>query len=183
MASAGNGLAEVVGHPIVQMCWVVDDIETAVAAWATAVGAGPFHLAPHIEFGDLTYRGAPATLDQSSALGQWGAVQLELLQQHCDSPSGVTEMRAAGHRGLQHVTWFAEDLDAEGLRLRNLGFDEVMTATLPAMAGMRIAWYDTRPLLGCMAEIYEESRLMRRFYQRIADAALGWDGSRPLRPL
>ena len=93
-------------------------------------------------------------------------MQLELLVQHCDSPSGVTEMRDAGHVGLQHVTWFADDLDAEGERLRRLGFDEVMTGTLPVMA-----------------EIYEESRLMRRFYQRVADAAVDWDGSDPLRRL
>jgi hypothetical protein len=58
-----------------------------------------------------------------------------------------------------------------------------MTATLPVMGGTRIAWYDTRPLLGCMAEVYEESRLMRRFHRRIADAAVGWDGSDLLRRL
>jgi hypothetical protein len=34
-----------------------------------------------------------------------------------------------------------------------------------------------------MAEVYEDSTLMRRFYRRIADAATGWDGSEPLRPL
>jgi hypothetical protein len=176
-------VGEVAGRPIIQMCWAVDDIESAVSSCTAAVGAGPFHLAAHIEFGNVTYRGAPGMLDQSSALGQWGPVQLELLVQHCDSPSGVTEMRDAGHVGLQHVTWFADDLDTEGERLRRLGFDEVMTARLSMMGGMRIAWYDTRPLLGCMAEIYEESRLMRRFYQRVADAAVDWDGRDPLRRL
>jgi hypothetical protein len=168
---------------IIQMCWLVDDIDSAVPHWVDTLGAGPFHLAAHIEFGDLTYRGQPGTLDQSSALGQWGPIQVELLQQHCESPSGVTEMLAAGHRGVQHVTWFADDLDAEGERLRGLGFAEVMTATLPVMGGMRIAWFDTRELLGCMTEVYEESFLMRRFYRRIAASAEGWDGADPLRPL
>jgi hypothetical protein len=161
----------------------VDDIESAVDRWVRTTGAGPFHLAAHIEFADLTYRGRPATLDQSSALGQWGSVQVELFQQHCDSPSGAAEMAAAGQQGLQHVTWYATDLDAEGERLRGLGFDEVMTASLPVMGGMRIAWYDARPLLGCMVEVYEDSPLMRRLYRRIAEAAADWDGSAPLRPL
>jgi hypothetical protein len=98
-------------------------------------------------------------------------------------PVGGDRDARRGHVGLQHVTWFADDLDTEGERLRRLGFDEVTTATLPVMSGMRIAWYDTRPLLGCMAEIYEESRLMRRFYQRVADAAVDWDGRDPLRRL
>jgi hypothetical protein len=172
------------GRPIVQICWVVDDIPRAVERWVATVGAGPFHLAAHIPFDELTYRGAPTTLDQSSAVGQWGGVQVELFQQHCTSPSGATEMRTAGQLGgPQHVTWFADDLDTEGRRLRSLGFDEVMTARLAAMGGMRIAWYDARPLLGCMVELYEESAMMRRFYRRIARAAEHWDGTDPLRSL
>jgi hypothetical protein len=165
------------------MCWVVDDLDTAVEHWVSTMGAGPFHLAAHIGFDELTYRGEPAELDQSSALGQWGDIQVELLVQHCSNPSGVTDMGGAQHTGVQHMTWFADDIVAEGRRLQGLGFDEVMTARLPVMGGMRIAWYDARPLLGCMVEVYEESPLMRRFYRRIAGAAADWDGSEPLRRL
>lgn len=171
------------GGPIVQMCWAVDDIDAAVHRWVTTTGAGPFFLAPHIAFRDLTYRGVSATLDQSSAVGQWGTVQVELFQQHCDSPSPARELLDAGHTGVQHMTWFADDLDAEGARLQALGFDELMTARLPVMNDMRIAWYDARPLLGCAVEIYEETPVMRKFYARIAKAADGWDGRDPLRTL
>jgi hypothetical protein len=175
--------AGLAGSEIIQMCWMVDDIERAVDQWVEAVGAGPFFLGSHIPFDDLTYRGRPAICDQSSAGGQWGSIQVELYQQHDDEPSGATEMKQAGHVGVQHVTWFADDIEAEGRRLVGLGFDEVMTARLPLMGGMRIAWYDTRPLLGCMVEIYEESELMRRFYRKIARASEGWDGSDRLRRL
>jgi hypothetical protein len=147
------------------------------------VGAGPFFLASHIQLDDFTYRGRPGKCDQSSALGQWGSIQLELYQEHGDMPCGATEMKQAGHVGVQHVTWFAADMAAEGRRLAGLGFDEVMTARLPSMGGMRIAWYDTRPLLGCMVEVYEESDLMRRWYRRVARASEGWDGSDRLRQL
>ena len=58
-----------------------------------------------------------------------------------------------------------------------------MTCSLPNMGGMRIAWYDTRPLLGCMVEVYEDSPLMRKFYRRVAAASVGWDGTDPLRLL
>ena len=171
-------------RPIVQMCWAVEDIPTAVARWVATAGAGPFFLASHIPFDDLTYRGRPGVhFDQSSAVGQWGDLQVELLQQHCDNPSGVQDMRLAGERGLNHVTWFAEDIEREGHRLTSLGFAEVMTARLPTMADMRIAWYDTRPWLGCMLEVYEESDLMRRFYRKVARAASGWNGTDPLRSL
>ena len=174
----------IAGGPIVQICWQVDDIATSVDRWVRTTGAGPFFLAGHIAFDELTYRGRPATLDQSSAIGQWGGLQVELFHQHCGSPSGAVETASAdGSPSLQHVTWFAPDVAAEGRRLAALGFDEVMTARLPAMSGMRIAWYDARPLLGCMVEVYEEHPTMRRLYRKVAAAAEGWDGRDPLRPL
>lgn len=170
-------------YPIVQMCWVVDDIDAAAARWVQTMGAGPFFRIPHIRLDELTYRGKPATLDQSSAVGQWGAVQVELFQQHCDSPSGAREMFAAGQSGIQHLTWFASDLDAETRRLNAMGFDTVMTCRLPTVGGMRLAWYDTRRVLGAMVEVYEESDLMRRFYRRVARAAEAWSGQDPIRSL
>jgi hypothetical protein len=46
----------IAAHPIVQMCWVVDDMESAALRWIETVGAGPFFLVPHIQLDDLTYR-------------------------------------------------------------------------------------------------------------------------------
>ena len=170
-------------HPIVQMCWVVDDMESAAQQWAATMGAGPFFLIPHMQLDELTYRGKPATLYQSSAVGQWGTLQVELFQQHCNNPSGAREMYAPGETGVQHLTWFADDLDAETRRMQALGFEMVMTCRLPAVGGMRLAWFDTRKLLGAMVEVYEESDLMRRFYHRVARTADGWKGEDPVRSL
>lgn len=170
-------------YPLVQICWAVDDIETAARRWAETTGAGPFYVSAHIEYADLIYRGRPATFDQSSAFGQSGDMQIELLQQHCDSPSGVREMFRPGETGIQHLTWFAPDLDAEIARMNGLGFDTVMTCSVPVMQGMCLAWFDTRPLLGAMAEVYEDRELMHRFYARIRKAAEGWDGSDVVRML
>jgi Glyoxalase/Bleomycin resistance protein/Dioxygenase superfamily len=169
--------------PIVQMCWVVDDMDAAALRWVNTTGAGPFFRLPHIQLDELTYRGKPAALDQSSAVGKWGTVQVELFQQHCDNPSGAREMFAPGETGIQHLTWFANHLDAETRRLNTMGFDTVMTCRLPAIGGMRLAWYDATKVLGAMVEVYEESDLMRRFYRRVAKAAEGWTGENPIRSL
>lgn len=175
--------AQLARQPIVQVCWVVPDLRRAALQWAEALGAGPFFEASHIQLDDLTYRGAPARLDQSSALGQWGTLQVELFQQHCDNPSGAREMFAPGQSGIHHLTWFAPDIEAEIARLNQLGMATVMTCRLRAAGGMRLAWLDARHLLGTMVEVYEESDLQRRFYRRVARAAEGWDGRDPLRPL
>lgn len=178
-----DSIAAITPHPIVQICWVVDDMEAAALRWVKMMGAGPFFLLPHIQLDELTYRGKPATLDQSSAVGQWGSVQVELFQQHCQSPSGAREMFAPGQTGIQHLTWFADDLDAEARRLNAMGFDTVMTCRLPAVGGMRLAWFDTRKVLSAMVEVYEDCDLMRRFYRRVAKAAEGWSGDNPIRSL
>jgi Glyoxalase/Bleomycin resistance protein/Dioxygenase superfamily len=178
-----SGVSTITPHPIVQMCWVVDDMDAAALQWVKTMGAGPFFRIPHIQLDELTYRGKPAQLDQSSAVGQWGAVQVELFQQHCNNPSGAREMYAPGQTGIQHLTWFAPDIEAETQRLNALGFETVMTCRLPAIGGMRLAWYDTRKVLGAMAEVYEDCDLMRKFYQRVAKAAEGWNGENPVRSL
>jgi hypothetical protein len=49
-------IRHVVPGPVVQPCWVVDDIPSAVERWVRSTGAGPFFLAAHIEFAELTYR-------------------------------------------------------------------------------------------------------------------------------
>ena len=50
---------KVTPHPIVQMCWVVDDMEAAALQWVKIMGAGPFFRIPHIQLDELTYRGKP----------------------------------------------------------------------------------------------------------------------------
>lgn len=176
-------IEKITSSPIVQMCWVVDDMEAAALQWVKMMGAGPFFRIPHIQLDELTYRGKPAKLDQSSAVGQWGAIQVELFQQHCQNPSGAREMFAPEQTGIQHLTWFAADIDAETRRLNGLGFETVMTCRLPAIGGMRLAWYDTRKVLGAMVEVYEDCDLMRKFYRRVAKAAEGWTGEQPVRSL
>jgi hypothetical protein len=176
-----DATAALAQREIVQMCWMVDDIEKAVNHWVDTLGAGPFFLLPHIPYDELTYRDKPAVSDQSSAGGQWGSIQVELLQLHDQEPSSILEMQQDGHVGVHHVTWFASDMDQERERLTGLGFDEVMTARLLFANGMRIAWYDTHPLLGCMVEVYEENDQTRRFYRKVAQAAEGWDGNDRLR--
>ena len=88
-----KGIETITPHPIVQMCWMVDDMETAAMQWVQTMGAGPFFLLPHIQLDELTYRGKPAKLDQSSAVGQWGADSSRIisatLQQSLRSPRDV----------------------------------------------------------------------------------------------
>ena len=168
----------VIQKPIIQICWVVDDMEAAARRWIDMMGAGPFFLIPHIQFDEVIYRGKPSTLDQSSSIGQWGSVQIELFEQHCNSPAGMGEMFGPGQ--LHHMTWLTEDLEAEARRLEALGFPEVWSCK---MAGndLRIKWFDAKSTLGHLIEVYEDNLGIRMSYEAVAKASEGWKGENPIR--
>ena len=172
-------IESIMKHPIIQMCWVVDNMEAAAKRWVETMGAGPFFLMPHIQFDEVTYRGKPSTLDQSSAVGQWGHLQIELFEQHCNSPAGMRDVFKPGQ--LQHMTWVVDDLDAESRRLEALGFENVCSCR--PRKGWRIRWFDARSLLGTLIEVYEENAGMRRLYHAVAQAAENWKGERSIRSL
>lgn len=113
----------IVPYPIVQVGWsVFEDVEVAAEKWTKFTGAGPFFVSRHIPLEDVVHRGKPTTLDHSTALAQWGTVQLELMYQHCDSPSFIKDLCPDRKSRLVSVSWLAPDLDAETSRMEDLGF-------------------------------------------------------------
>ncbi|MEO6716059.1 MAG: VOC family protein, partial [Novosphingobium sp.] len=62
-----------------QMCWVVPDLDAAIAQWLRQTGAGPFFVFEDVHFTDSHYRGAPADIPpHRAAIGQHGDMQIEL---------------------------------------------------------------------------------------------------------
>jgi len=171
----------ITSRPIVQICWVVDDMKSAAMKWVKTLGVGPWFMSPPVRFENLTYRGRPAELSQSSAVSFWGDIQIELFQQHCDNPSGARDMFKPGQTGVQHMTYWADDLGEEIHRWNKMGFETAMTCSLPDVDGMRLAWFDTRPLFGIMIEAYEINDMMRDIYKMIKDTVDTWTGEDPLR--
>jgi hypothetical protein len=45
---------------LMQVAFIVDDVEAAAKAWIATTGIGPFYMVPHIELTEMTYRGEPA---------------------------------------------------------------------------------------------------------------------------
>lgn len=165
---------------VVQLAYAVDDVELAAQQWALRTGAGPFLVRHHPSAAAAGPSGQAAAFDHSSAYGQWGPVQLELVQVHPTTSSSLSAVVPAG-LGLHHVAWFADDLAAEKRRLEALGWPCVMTAR--TAAGQCYAFHDARSDLGHLVEVYEPTDRVRSLYQRVALASLDWDGRDPVRPL
>ena len=158
--------------------YVVASLERDVPRFAAAFGAGPFFAMEHIAFDEVTYRGAPAVYDHSSAFGRWGEIIVELTEVHDAQPAGLRDALTAPGAGIGHVAWLAESLPAETERLRAAGLKPFHTGrTGPASA----VWFDGGPLFGHPVEVLERREELLGFYAMVRSAAEGWDGSDPLR--
>ena len=81
---------------IVQLAFMWRDFEAGLRFWSGPMGAGPFFVIDHVEFGEVRYRGAPAQLDLAVGIGYWGDLQIELVHQHNDAPSIFHDWRKTG---------------------------------------------------------------------------------------
>jgi hypothetical protein len=169
--------------PPVQVAFCVADAQAAARSWADTVGAGPFFLRSHITVTDVQYRGRPSTFDHTSAYGQWGAVMVELVQDHTVGPSILNEAgREPGgvDPQLHHVACLVDDFDDTLQRAADLGIDIAFTGRARTTP---FAFLDTRRVLGCFVEIYPKTDSILSFYATVASAAVDWDGSNPVRRL
>lgn len=164
---------------IFQNAWVVDDVEQAATRWADELGVGPFFVTEYTDqFSNISYRGQPSELSMIVALAQAGPVQVELIQPTTDLPCAYRDSVAPGTVGFHHMCVWTHDIDADTAYMDGLGYP---AATMGDAGHVRFAYYDTRPLMGCMLEVVEHRPGIVERFQRIADAGAAWDGTRPVR--
>ena len=164
----------------IQVAWVVTDLQQAMRRWLDTARIGPFFLNAHVQTEALTYRGRPTNIDYSLAIAHAGALQIELIEQHDNEPSAYRDLVPAGQDGLHHLACFADNFDAELTHLRERGVD---TACAGKFGDMRFIYADTRAALGCMTEVLENTPLIHRIFDNVAEAARDWDGRDPIRDI
>jgi len=165
--------------PVMQLGFVVPDLEHAMRHWLDKVGIGPFFVLEHVKFAQVVYKGQPSGIDMSVAIAQWGEVQVELIQQFNDAPSIYSEFTGRENGGLQHVGVMTNSVADDLIRLGKLGIEAVQQGHTGT--GIRFAYLDTDDHPGAMIELIEAGPAITGFFQMVKDAARGWDGSEPIR--
>ena len=170
-----------------QIAFVVADLDAAITHWTSALGIGPFFVRRRVTPESFRYRGVASPAPCISiALANSGDVQVELVEQHDDRPSGWRERLVRSHDGLQHVaSWLTRaEYDATYERASSNGAIVVHEGVLPS-TGVRFAYFtigtEASELMFEIADIAEPQAYARM--QRIAEAARGWDGRDPVREL
>ncbi len=162
-----------------QMGYVVRDIEAAMHHWVDVCGVGPWFYVDQLPLTAFTYRGARHDgLHVSIALANSGDVQLELIQQRCDTPSMYPDFLAAGREGLQHWSSWPEDYDARHRRALASGYQVGQEGDSPRG---RFVYFAAEGHPGTVIEMAHLTPARRRIFDQIRAAAVGWDGRDPIR--
>jgi hypothetical protein len=179
-----NGLISSLGG-FSQLGMIVSDADKTMKYMTDKLGIGPFFVMRKITPGEFYFRGKPAPAPvMTLGFAQAGNVQIEVIQQHNDTPSAYTEFLAAGHEGAQHCSiWLdresytqaREKLLANGFTIVHESRDE--------SAG-RFAYFNTDLPGAFMVEIAEaRTPGTPHFFDTVAETGTNWDGTDPIREL
>src|SRR5262249_47537963 len=136
---------------IMQVSYVVEDIEREMKRWTQELGIGPFFYLPRFPVQDVVYRGNPAPVDIDVALAFSGSMCFELVRQNDRAPSIFRELIDSRGYGFHHWAVSTKDFDAD-LRHREKAGGVVASSGRVAV-GARVAYLDTTASLGGMLEL------------------------------
>jgi hypothetical protein len=164
--------------PIVQQGYIVRDLDAAMRFWIERMGVGPFFAVRPVRLVNVWYRGTNISVTMSCAFANSGETQIELIQPF-DQPSIYTEFFAARREGLHHVGYLTDEYGKSVAAAQALGFEHLQSGE---NADSGFAYFDSGdPAQGSLIELIEASAMIRQFFSLVHDAAVGWDGTDPVR--
>jgi hypothetical protein len=155
---------------VAQNGYVIRDIRAAMDHWINVMGVGPWYYIDRVKTEYFRHRGKDSDVEMSIALANSGDLQIELIQQRNDS----------GREGLQHMSYWSRDYQSLYDRALSLGYKVGHEGQIGGEQG-RFAYFDTQSHPGTVIEISDISGTKGAFFERIRQAAVDWDGSRPIR--
>jgi hypothetical protein len=159
---------------IMQVCYIVPDLQQAMREYAEFLGVGPWSVTEKFQPSDMLYRGQPTAPDVTIGMSYSGQLNVELIQQRDDTPSVYRETQQKRGYGFHHWGVATADFDADLARYREQGIEVAFSMTLGS--GIRLAYLDTTEHLAGMIELIEMNEGVRTSFTRMFRAARDWDG-------
>lgn len=166
--------------PVTQLAFVPRDFEACLDFWTNTMGAGPFTLMEHIEADSTSYHGRPTVIDITAAMGYWGDMQIEIIKQHCDTPSIYRSWLDERREGLHHVLVAVDDMQ-HALEVCYRAGARLLQQSTYRGGSAEVAYLDTGGGQGTMLELWKGDDAGRAFFASLREAARNWDGSSPVR--
>jgi 4-hydroxyphenylpyruvate dioxygenase-like putative hemolysin len=162
-----------------QLGYIVRDIEASMQQWVRH-GVGPWFYTENITCDYFRYRGEESDVKMSVALANSGDLQIELIQQRNDAPSGYQDFLNSGREGAQHLAYWTTDFQGLYDRALDAGYTVLHEGSIGGPQG-RFTYFDTQFDQGTVLEISDISGHKGKLFGHIRDVAAGWDGTDPIR--
>lgn len=167
---------------IMQVAYVVDDLEKAAKRWASHLNIGPWVIMEHFPAENMRYYGEPTDIDISLALAFTDTMSFELIVQHDDTPSVYKDVvEKHGYGAFHHWAVTTDTFDADVERYLNDGAKVAFSGEVVPVGRKRFAYIDTLGKLPGMIELIELSDGVEDLFAGIKAQSEGWDGSDPTR--
>ncbi|WP_018177712.1 VOC family protein [Jongsikchunia kroppenstedtii] len=165
-------------EPIVQVGYVVDDLDAGIKHWIDTAGMGPWTVFRGVTLNG-TYLGQPTTVTMHVAMGYSGETQIELMEITSDTPSPYADADGKPLLGPHHVAWLTDDLDVSLAEAKAAGQEVLFQAEGP---GTRVAYVHSPTHPGPIFE-YIQTDGMREMIKYGIEQTRNWDGTDPVREL
>ena len=160
--------------PIMQMGFVVDNFEDPIKHWVEKLNVGPFFILEHLDLKDFHYRGSKSDIDFSVAISFSGDMQIELIKQHCDTPSIYNEYSNIKKGSLHHICRLTPNINNDIEMLESQGYQNIQSGETND-GGIKFAYLDIHENYGSILELAELSEENLVVTEAIKNASKNWD--------
>jgi len=169
------------GQPIRQMGFFAEDVRESALEHSRRFGSGPFFVVP-LNQTVIARPGEDGLIDMSCAVGQWGTMQVEFLQEAHGDHQRFRDMfdMPSDKTGIHHAAIIVDDLDAAVADFAKAGFREKLRFK-PHGTTLTSVFIDTVAEYGFFIELYGQIPSLLKLYESVAHAAKTFDGTDPVR--
>ncbi|TFG07784.1 MAG: hypothetical protein EU539_04085 [Promethearchaeota archaeon] len=134
---------------VAQLGIVVKNAEEQAKIMESIYGMPKFAIM--IDKGTVTYRGKESNITLKIAMSRFNNMQIELIEL-VEGECIYKEFLDSGKEGLQHLSYFVEDLDTYIEAFKKAGFEVIHYGQI---GKQRFAYFDTKETFGILLEFQE----------------------------
>ena len=134
----------------------------------------PFIILEHLDLNDVYYNGNDTNIDFSVALAYSGDIQIELIKQHCETPSIYNDYVNNKKNTVHHFCTFSKDINKDIRDFEDSGYKNIQGGR--TQDGGSFAYLDKENNFGAILEIAQLSEGGYAMFEMIKNASKNWDG-------
>lgn len=163
-----------------QVGYVTPDLKKAMRFMIEKAGIGPWFVAERLTISDCVYRNETSDLPLSIAVANSGTLQIELIEPVDDGPSIYSEWLREHPLGEvpHHYSSWSVRYEEVCKSAADLGFQTILEGR---SAFGPLCYFRHPDNRGFIYEVTDFTAPRRRMFAHIEQAAVGWDGSDPVR--